>query len=142
VTQQLVTAGGAEFYVEVVGPGGPTTVRDNGGAMSLDGVRATIEGIATELAGVWRRVQPSEATVEFGLKVSAKSGKLTGLVVEGGGEATLNITLTWKQGENSAASKVAAAQAVPDAPDVPDGQSAPELQVVPDTAAQPAPGSG
>ncbi|MGH3990965.1 MAG: CU044_2847 family protein [Pseudonocardiaceae bacterium] len=92
----LVTAGGAEFYVEVSDAGGPTTIRDEG-PLSFDGVRATVQGIATELAEVWQKVKPSEASVAFGLKLTAKSGKLTGLVVEGGGEASLTVTLTWQQ---------------------------------------------
>lgn len=93
--RRLVRAGGAEFYVEISDAGGPTTIRDEG-PLSFDGVRATVEGIATELAQVWQKVQPSEASVAFGLKLTAKSGKLTGLVVEGGGEASLTVTLTWK----------------------------------------------
>lgn len=97
--QRLVSAGGAEFYVEVVDAGGPATIRDDGAALSFDGVRATVEGIAAELAAVWQRVQPAEASVAFGLKVTARAGKLTGLVVEGGGEAALTVTLTWKQPE-------------------------------------------
>ncbi|MGQ0717450.1 MAG: CU044_2847 family protein [Pseudonocardiales bacterium] len=59
-------------------------------------MRATVEGIATELAQVWQQVKLSEASVAFGLKLTAKSGKLTGLLVEGGGEASLTVTLTWK----------------------------------------------
>ncbi len=95
VERRLVRAGGAEFYVEVSDAGGPATVRD-AGPLSFDGVRATVEGIATELAQAWQKVKPSEASVAFGLKLTAKSGKLTGLVVEGGGEASLMVTLTWK----------------------------------------------
>jgi hypothetical protein len=34
--------------------------------------------------------------VEFGLEATVRSGKLTGLLVEGGGAAALKITLTWK----------------------------------------------
>ena len=97
MAQQLVSAGGAEFYVEVADTGGPTVIRGDGGPMSFDGVRATVEGIAAELAGVWQRVRPSEASVEFALRVTARAGKLTGLVVEGGGEAALTVRLTWKQ---------------------------------------------
>jgi len=93
--RRLVRAGGAEFYVELSDPGGPTTISDKH-PLSFDGVRATVEGIATELAQVWQKVKPSEASVAFGLKFTAKSGKLTGLVVEGGGEASLMVTLTWK----------------------------------------------
>lgn len=40
--------------------------------------------------------RPSEASVAFGLKLTAKSGKLTGLQVEGRGEGSLTVTLTWK----------------------------------------------
>jgi hypothetical protein len=92
--RRLVRAGGAEFYVEVSDAGGPATIRDDG-PLSFDGVRATVEGIATELTQVWQKVKPAEASVVFGLKLTAKSGKLTGLVVEGGGEASLTVTLTW-----------------------------------------------
>jgi hypothetical protein len=94
--RKLVTAGGAEFYVEVADAAGPAAIRSDG-VLSFDGVRATVEGIATELAKAWEKVRPSEASVEFGLKLTAKSGKLTGLVVEGGGEASLKVTLTWTQ---------------------------------------------
>ncbi|HKR51670.1 MAG TPA: CU044_2847 family protein [Pseudonocardiaceae bacterium] len=93
--RRLVQAGGAEFYVEVSDTAGPTTIRD-AGPLSFDGVRATVEGIATELAQVWQQVKPSEASVAFGLKLTVKSGKLTGLLVEGGGEGSLTVTLTWK----------------------------------------------
>ncbi|MGH4008552.1 MAG: CU044_2847 family protein [Pseudonocardiaceae bacterium] len=93
--RRLVKAGGAEFYVEVSDVAGPTTIRDDR-PLSFDGVRATVEGIATELAQAWQQVKPSEASVAFALKLTAKSGKLTGLLVEGGGEASLSVTLTWK----------------------------------------------
>lgn len=93
--QRLVRAGSAEFYVEVPDGGGPTRVGLDD-VLSFDGVRETVEGIASELGQVWDRVKPSEATVSFGLNLTAKSGKLTGLVVEGGTDASLEITLTWK----------------------------------------------
>jgi hypothetical protein len=54
------------------------------------------KAIATDLAAAWERVKPSEASVEFSLALTVKSGKLTGLLVEGGGEAALKVTLTWK----------------------------------------------
>jgi hypothetical protein len=94
--RRLVRAGAAEFYVEVVDGGGPAPATLDE-ALSFDGVRATVEGIAAELSAAWERVKPSEASVAFGLKLTAKSGKLTGLIVEGGGEASLTVSLTWKQ---------------------------------------------
>ena len=93
--RQVVTGDGSEFWVELTTAGGPATIKDNG-ALSFDGVRGTIENIAAELSQTWQRVKPSEASVEFALKLTVKSGKLTGLLVEGGGEAALKVTLTWK----------------------------------------------
>jgi hypothetical protein len=90
-----VRVGDTTFYVEVADVGGPQTV-DLDDALSFDGVRDTVETISGELAAVWERVKPREASVEFGLKLTAKTGKLTGLLVEGGGEASLKVTVTWK----------------------------------------------
>jgi hypothetical protein len=94
--QRLVSVDGIEFYVEVVEGEGPRTIGDREGALSFDGVRETVTAIGQQLSQAWRTVGPDEASVEFGLKLTAKSGKLTGLLVEGGGEATLVVTLTWK----------------------------------------------
>jgi Trypsin-co-occurring domain 1 len=90
-----VRSGGVEFFVEVSETGGVQTVGLDE-ALSFDGVRETVTVIAEQLTAAWEKVKPSEATVEFGLKLTAKSGRLTGLVVEGGGEASLTVKLTWK----------------------------------------------
>ena len=92
----LVRADGAEFYAEVAEAGGAQTVGLDD-VLSFEGVRSTISAICSDLAKAWQAAKPSEASVEFGLKLTAKSGKLTGLLVEGGGEASLKITLTWKE---------------------------------------------
>jgi hypothetical protein len=94
-----VRVGDAEFYVEVSESGGPQTVGLNE-ALSLDGVRDTVQAIASTLGQVWKEVRPNEATVEFGLSLTAKSGKLTGILVDGEGQASLTITLVW-QGDPS-----------------------------------------
>jgi len=93
-----VVVDGHEFFVEVEeveGGDGVETV-DLDELRSFDGVGGTVEAVAGQLAAVWERVRPTEAQVVFGVKVVAKPGKLTGLLVEGGGEGTLSVTLTWK----------------------------------------------
>lgn len=90
-----VVIDGVQFYVELADQQGVGTVGLDD-AFSFDGVRDTVEAIAAQMAGIWAQVKPSEASVEFGLKLVAKSGKLTGLLVEGGGESSLTVTLTWK----------------------------------------------
>lgn len=92
---ELVRADEVEFFVELADGGGPRTV-GVADALSFDGVRDTVEAIAGQLGQVWDRVKPSEASVEFGLSLTAKSGKLTGLLVEAGGSASLKVTLSWK----------------------------------------------
>ena len=92
----LVSADGVEFYAELAESGGPQTVGLDE-VLSFDGVRQVVTAICKDLAKAWDAVKPAEATVEFGLNLTAKSGKLTGLLVEGGGEASLKVTLTWKQ---------------------------------------------
>lgn len=93
--QFAVTAHGVDFYVEVaeenagtVGPIGIDT------RLSFDGVADTIRAIGTSLTDAWEAVKPDEATVEFGLDLTAKSGRLSGLVVEGDGAASLRVRLT------------------------------------------------
>lgn len=90
----LVRSGEAEFWVRVVDASGPDTI-GLGKALSFDGVRKTVEEIGAQLSAAWDRVKPHEAVVEFGLTLTAKSGPLTGLIVDGKGDASFKITLTW-----------------------------------------------
>jgi hypothetical protein len=90
-----VRIGDTEFLVAVAEGGGPQVV-GLGEALSFDGVRDTLEAVAGQLGLVWQKVQPAEATVELGFSLSTKTGKLTALLVEGSGEASLKVTLTWK----------------------------------------------
>jgi hypothetical protein len=96
--ERLVVVEGVEFFVEVAEDEGPRPIDDRGGPLSFDGVRETVTAIGTQLTQAWETVRPDEARVEFALKLTAKSGRLTGLLVEGGGEASLTVTLTWKSG--------------------------------------------
>jgi hypothetical protein len=99
VGQQVpVRVGDVNFYAEVADAGGPSPV-DLTDALSFDGVRDTVEAIAGQIVGVWEKVRPSQAEVKFGLSLTAKTGKLTGLLVEGDGAASLTVTLTWKAPE-------------------------------------------
>ena len=94
---ERVTARNTEFFVELADGGGTQPISVDQ-ALSFDGVRSTVEAIASELADVWERVKPSEAIVEFGLSVTAKSGRLTGLLVDADGGASLKVSLRWTAG--------------------------------------------
>jgi Trypsin-co-occurring domain 1 len=92
---ELVRVDGVDFYVEVTDGGGPRPVGHDQ-PLSFDGIRDTVSAIAGKLAEACRHVQPDEASVEFGLSLVAQAGKLTGLLVDGSGSASLKITLSWK----------------------------------------------
>lgn len=92
--------------VEVALPNGATmcvAVADSGGArdvgmldaLSLDGVRESIEGLAELVTAAVQKVRPTKTTVEFGLDITGKTGKLTGLLVEGSAGGSLKVTLSW-----------------------------------------------
>jgi hypothetical protein len=101
---ELVRVNGVDFYVQVADGDGPRTVGYDQ-ALSFDGVRDTISAIAGQISEACRRVSPAEASVEFGLALTAKTGKLTGLLVEGGGSASLKVTLSWNNSESAAADR-------------------------------------
>ena len=92
---------GVEFLVEVRG-GGPGGAGTAGLADRLDlqGVSDTIKVVAHQLKRAWDDAKPDEATIEFGVDVTMKSGKLTGVLVDGEAQAALKVTLTWKKSDD------------------------------------------
>ena len=84
-------------------PGVALEVRDLGGAgdvgfmdkLSLDDVAESIKSIADTLGDAVQAASPKKASVEFGLQVAVKGGKLVSLITEASGTATLKVTLEW-----------------------------------------------
>lgn len=62
---------------------------------SFDDVTDTIEHVSTALTAALKKAKPKKASVEFGLEIAVEAGKLTALLVESSGTATLKITLEW-----------------------------------------------
>ena len=65
------------------------------GVFDFEGVSGTMEGIAQAVRSGLEKVTPSKTTVEFGIELAVKNGKLTGLIVEGDASASLKVTLEW-----------------------------------------------
>ncbi len=72
----------------------------------LGEVSGTLEGIARAIRSGLEKVAPSKTTVELGIQLAVKNGKLTGLIVEGKADASLKVTLEW--GKESSADGPAA----------------------------------
>ncbi len=77
---------------------GPVDVgfADKIGALELEGLTETVRGVAGTIRQGLRHAQPDDVTVEFGIEISGKSGKLVSVLAEAGAKATLKITLSWK----------------------------------------------
>jgi Trypsin-co-occurring domain 1 len=89
----VMLANGTEIRVAATMLGGEENVAFK--LLSFEEVTNTIEGIADSLNAALQKVKPKKASVEFGLEVAVESGKLTSLLVNGSGTATLKITLEW-----------------------------------------------
>jgi hypothetical protein len=64
-------------------------------AFDFDDVAATLEGVSLALREALAKAAPDKVSIELGLELAVRSGKLTGLLVEGGGTASLAVTLEW-----------------------------------------------
>lgn len=86
-------------------PGDGPTYTDTGFGDIADQVQARVEslhsvvtGVARSLAVPLRAVRPDEVSVEFGIELTAKSGKIVGLLADGEAKAAITVTLTWNGG--------------------------------------------
>jgi hypothetical protein len=68
-----------------------------GTKLRLDDALAPIGEVAALLRRRFDPSMPTRATVEFGVSFSAEGGKLTSLLFEGKGEASLTVTLGWER---------------------------------------------
>jgi hypothetical protein len=97
---EVVLPGGQTMLARVhaadPGAGGP---RDVGLREQLlfSGVTDTLQQIGGSVVRALEHVKPERASVEFGLDLAVKAGKLTGLLVEGDATATLKVILEWER---------------------------------------------
>lgn len=65
--------------------------------LNFEGVTDAIEALTGAIATTINKVKPDKATVELGLDIAVKSGKLTALLVEDTGKGNIKIILQWGQ---------------------------------------------
>ena len=80
---------------EPEGAGGPAEKIGWKDTFDFEHVSGTLEGIAQAIRSGLTKAAPAKTTVELGLELAVKNGKLTGMLVEGQASATLRVTLEW-----------------------------------------------
>lgn len=99
---EAVLPSGGIVHVRVAeGAGGIQSVGRVGPA-DLREALAPVTDVAELVRERLESLTATRATVEFGVSFSARSGKLTALVFEGSGQASLTVTLEWQRGAGAA----------------------------------------
>ncbi|MET8944813.1 CU044_2847 family protein [Streptomyces sp. NPDC004542] len=132
---------------ELTVPSGELSFTDTGFAerveASVESLHSLVTGVARSLAGPLRAVRPDEVSVEFGIELTAKAGKVVGLLADGEAKAGITVTLTWNgSGPPDPAACGSAADPSSSAPDrdEPEGTVSPAAPRAPRDGAPP--GSG
>ena len=75
---------------------GPQDVSRNLSPLDADGLLKTISSVAQSVRSAAAAAKPDAVSVEFGIEITAKAGKLVSVLADVGGSATLKITLNWQ----------------------------------------------
>jgi hypothetical protein len=133
-------SGGEELERRPAGNG--LSFTDTGFSDFADQVQARVESlqgvvtsVARSLAEPLRAVRPDEVSVEFGIELTAKAGKVVGLLADGEAKGAIKVTLTWSGGgpavDPPITPQVPAQAAAPPIPPVPPAPSAPPAPPAP-----------
>ncbi|MFB7927182.1 CU044_2847 family protein, partial [Streptomyces sp. NPDC056081] len=64
----------------------------------VESLHGVVTSVARSLAEPLRSVRPDEVSVEFGIELTAKAGKVVGLLADGEAKGSIKVTLTWNGG--------------------------------------------
>ncbi|MGK5631810.1 CU044_2847 family protein, partial [Streptomyces sp. URMC 123] len=84
---------------EVAGPrrGGYTDTRFADRVTArVEGLQPLVAGVARSLASALRAARPDEVSVQFGIELAGRAGKVVGLLADGEAKGAISVTLTWR----------------------------------------------
>ncbi|MGW7050746.1 CU044_2847 family protein [Streptomyces sp. NPDC054887] len=61
------------------------------------GLTDVVQGVVRSLRAGLRPPAPVEVAVTFGIELSAQAGKVVGVLADGGGKASVTVSLTWTE---------------------------------------------
>ncbi|MFD7864782.1 CU044_2847 family protein [Streptomyces sp. NPDC059783] len=64
----------------------------------VESLHSVVTSVARSLAVPLRAVRPDAVSVEFGIELTAKSGRVVGLLADGEAKGAIKVTLTWNGG--------------------------------------------
>jgi hypothetical protein len=111
----------------------------------VESLQGVVTGVARSLAEPLRAVRPDEVSVEFGIELTAKAGKVVGLLADGEAKGAIKVTLTWNGGGPPVDPPVTPqvpAQAMPPIPSAPPAAQAPPAHPGQPEPAPPSPSAG
>jgi hypothetical protein len=88
---------GSIINVKATALGGSEDVLDLQQILPFKEVTETIEKVSQAVIATLHKVNPSKASVEFGVEVGIESGGVTALLVKGTSTGNLKVTLEWEQ---------------------------------------------
>jgi len=98
---EVALPNGATTLVRAIDVDGGATKTNFGDKFDFAEVASTLEGLTDALRASLVRAAPDNVTVQLGLELAVKAGKLAALIVEGEGKGSLAITLEWQGNGNS-----------------------------------------
>ncbi len=84
--------------IDVDGITGGATKTSALSALDFEEVSRTLEGLSLAVREALVAAAPQKVTLELGLELAVKAGKLTGLLVDGQGTGSLRVTFEWGGG--------------------------------------------
>ncbi|WP_394812982.1 CU044_2847 family protein [Streptomyces boetiae] len=69
-----------------------------GATAGMESLRDLITGVAASVAEGLRAARPDEVSVTFGIELTARAGKVVGMLADGEAKGALSVTLTWHGG--------------------------------------------
>ena len=86
---------GVDILIETTMLGGEEEVDFD--FLPFNQVTRAVEAIADSMAQTIEKVKPSKASIELGLEIGLKEGKLVTLIVQNSAKANFKITLEWEK---------------------------------------------
>jgi hypothetical protein len=90
---------GQEIWARVTGSAGPSDIglADKVKARATENINELIGAVAGNLRDALEQYEADEVSADFGIELSAQTGRVIGVLAETGATASLTVHLTWRR---------------------------------------------